>query len=229
VKRYGRTSVGAASRRRLVCATSTTTWSPAPTASTARGPIRCILNSSGFDPSLFHDDDGRKYLLNQLWDHRPGRNRFAGIVAQEYDGASRRGWWASVENIFKGTPHGLTEAPHHLQARRLLLPAHRRGRHRLWNHGGDDGRARATLAGPYELHPDTYILSSRARPDAELQRAGHADLVETPDGQTYAVYLCGRPLPNRARCVWAARPRSSRWSGATTAGCAPSTAGACRA
>src|SRR5262245_30434470 len=25
-----------------------------------------ILNRSGFDPSLFHDDDGRKWLLNQL-------------------------------------------------------------------------------------------------------------------------------------------------------------------
>ncbi|MDD1451493.1 family 43 glycosylhydrolase [Sphingomonas sp. H160509] len=30
------------------------------------------LNSSGFDPALFHDDDGRSWLLNMLWDHRPG-------------------------------------------------------------------------------------------------------------------------------------------------------------
>ena len=30
------------------------------------------LNSGGFDPSLFHDDDGRKYL-NMLWDHRSDR------------------------------------------------------------------------------------------------------------------------------------------------------------
>jgi hypothetical protein len=50
-----------------------------------------FLNSSGFDPSLFHDDDGRKWLLNQLWDHRPGRNRFAGIVAQEYDARRQAG------------------------------------------------------------------------------------------------------------------------------------------
>lgn len=35
-------------------------------------PAPIYLNSSGFDPSLFHDDDGRKYLLNMLWDHRPG-------------------------------------------------------------------------------------------------------------------------------------------------------------
>ena len=38
------------------------------------------LNSSGFDPALFHDDDGRSWLLNMLWDHRPDRRRFAGIV-----------------------------------------------------------------------------------------------------------------------------------------------------
>jgi xylan 1,4-beta-xylosidase len=34
-----------------------------------------------------------------------------------------------------------------------------------------------------------------------LQRAGHADLVETQGGDTWAVYLCGRPLPSRGRCV----------------------------
>jgi xylan 1,4-beta-xylosidase len=57
------------------------------------------------------------------------------------------------------------------------------------------------LLGPYELHPDTYILTARNRPDAELQRAGHADLVETQHGDTYMVYLCGRPLSNRGRCT----------------------------
>ena len=55
--------------------------------------------------------------------------------------------------------------------------------------------------GPYELHPDVHVLSARDRPDVALQRAGHADLVETPDGITYLVYLCGRPLPNRGRCT----------------------------
>ena len=45
------------------------------------------LNSSGFDPSLFHDDDGRKWLVNMQWDFRKGRYRFAGNVVQEYDHA----------------------------------------------------------------------------------------------------------------------------------------------
>ena len=42
------------------------------------------LNSSGFDPSLFHDDDGRKWLVNMVWDSRHERNRFGGIYLQEY-------------------------------------------------------------------------------------------------------------------------------------------------
>ena len=58
-----------------------------------------------------------------------------------------------------------------------------------------------SLTGPYELHPDKYIITARDRPDAPLQRAGHGDLVETQAGETYVVYLCGRPLPNRGRCV----------------------------
>ena len=69
------------------------------------------LNSSGFDPSLFHDDDGRKYLLNMLWDHRPGQNRFAGIVLQEYSPRERK-LIGQRRVIFQGTSIGFTEGPH---------------------------------------------------------------------------------------------------------------------
>ena len=89
VKRYGRTTQGGAAGAR--CATRTITWSPA-RASMANGRDPVYLNSSGFDPSLFHDDDGRKYLVNMLWDHRPGHNRFRGIVLQEYSPRSAS-WW----------------------------------------------------------------------------------------------------------------------------------------
>src|SRR5262245_19099671 len=44
-------------------------------------------------------------------------------------------------------------------------------------------------------------MSARQRPDSALQRAGHADLVETQNGETYMVYLCGRPIANRGRCT----------------------------
>lgn len=39
------------------------------------------LNSSGFDPSLFHDDDGHKWLINMIWDFRPGKYIFGGHTA----------------------------------------------------------------------------------------------------------------------------------------------------
>lgn len=195
VKRYGRTSVGGASgaslrdfHNYLVTAQDIDgEWSD---------PV--YLNSSGFDPSLFHDDDGRRWLVNMLWDHRPGKNRFAGIVAQEYSPSERRLIGART-NIFAGTPLGLTEGPH----------LYRRGGYYYlltaeggtgWNHAVTLARSKALL-GPYELHPDGQILTARARPDAPLQRTGHADLVQTQNGETYMVYLCGRPLQNRGRCI----------------------------
>jgi xylan 1,4-beta-xylosidase len=195
VKRYGRTTVGGASGASLrdfhnylvTSATIDGEWSDA-----------TYLNSSGFDPSLFHDDDGRKYVVNQLWDHRAGRNRFAGIVLQEFSPAQRK-LVGERQLIFKGTSIGFTEAPH-LYKRNgyyyLITAEGGTG----WGHAVTMARSRS-LSGPYELHPDKYIITSRHRPDAPLQRAGHADLVETQAGDTYAVYLCGRPLPNRGRCT----------------------------
>jgi xylan 1,4-beta-xylosidase len=156
------------------------------------------LNSIGFDPSLFHDEDGRKYLTQMLWDYRPGQNRFAGIVLQEYSCAQKK-LIGESPIIFKGTAIGLTEGPH-LYKRNgyyyLITAEGGTG----WGHAVTMARSR-TLTGPYELHPDTYILTSRNRPDVALQRAGHADLVETQTGETYMVHLCGRPLRNRGRCV----------------------------
>ncbi len=147
---------------------------------------------------MFHDDDGKKYLVNMLWDHRPGRNRFAGIVLQQY-ASEARALIGERHMIFAGTPLGLTEAPHlYKRDGWYYLIAAEGGTG--WNHAVTMARSRKLL-GPYELHPDTYILSSRTRPDAPLMRAGHADLVETAEGETWIAYLCGRPLPNRGRCV----------------------------
>ncbi len=189
VKRYGR--MGASFRDfhnyLVTSATSDGPWSD---------PI--YLNSSGFDPSLFHDDDGRKYLVNMVWDHRPGKNRFGGIVLQEYSPGARA-LVGERHTIFGGTPLGFTEAPH-LYKRDgfyyLIVAEGGTG----WGHAVTMARSR-TLVGPYELHPDTYIMSARHRPDVPLQRAGHADLVDTQQGETYMVFLCGRPIANRGRCT----------------------------
>jgi xylan 1,4-beta-xylosidase len=161
------------------------------------------LNSSGFDPSLFHHADGRKYLLNMVWDHRPHRNRFAGIGLQEYSAAERR-LVGQAQVIFEGTALGFTEGPHLYQ---------RGGWYYLLTAEGGTGYGHAVtlarskdLQGPYEVHPDGPILTSRDRPELELQRAGHADMVETRHAETrhadtYLVHLCGRPLTRRGRCT----------------------------
>ena len=71
------------------------------------------MNGSGFDPSLFHDDDGRKWFVNQRWDHRQGRNRFDGIVLQEYDHHQQK-LVGPITNIWAGEL-GCTEGPHLLK------------------------------------------------------------------------------------------------------------------
>ena len=101
--------------------------------------------------------------------------------------------------IFEGTSIGFTEAPHVYKRDGYYYLITAEGG-TGWGHAVTMARSRSLL-GPYELHPDTYILTARHRPDVELQRAGHADLVETQDGETYMVYLCGRPLRNRGRCM----------------------------
>jgi len=68
------------------------------------------LNSSGFDPSLFHDDDGRKWHLNMLWDHRRSRYSFAGILLQEYC-EETQSLTGPIEKIFEGTQLRATEGP----------------------------------------------------------------------------------------------------------------------
>src|SRR5690606_26757878 len=139
------------------------------------------LNSSGFDPSLFHDDDGRKYLANMLWDYRPGRNRFAGIVLQEYSVAERR-LVGERTNIFKGSTLALTEGPHIYKRDGWYYLLTAEGGTN-WHHAVLVARSR-NLLGPYEMDPQGHAISARNRPDAPLQRSGHGDLVETQDGET---------------------------------------------
>jgi xylan 1,4-beta-xylosidase len=74
-------------------------------------PDPIAMNSSGFDPSLFHDDDGRKRFANMVWDHRRRRSSFDGILLQEYSAPEQR-LGAPIKNIFKGSPIGLVEGQH---------------------------------------------------------------------------------------------------------------------
>ncbi|HEX7712574.1 MAG TPA: glycoside hydrolase family 43 protein [Bacillota bacterium] len=155
-----------------------------------------FLNASGFDPSLFHDDDGRKWLVNMDWNHGQGKKRFGGILLQEYAPVQKR-LVGPVQNIFQHS--GLAEGPN-LYKRDdyyyLMLAEGGTGlNHSVW-------MARSkSIAGPYETDLKNPILTAREDPRIPLQKAGHASLVHTPSGEWYMAHLCGRPIPASGRCT----------------------------
>lgn len=175
------------------------------------------MNSSGFDPSLFHDDDGRKWFVNQQWKHstdsvggRPRGSAFDGILCQEYDPVARC-LTGPITNIFAGSPLALVEGPHLFKRGGWYYLTTAEGG-TGYDHAVTMARSRS-VTGPYELHPDTHLLTAKDAPDAPLQRAGHGQIVETPDGGVYHTHLCSRPLPGTRRsplgretalqkCVW---------------------------
>jgi xylan 1,4-beta-xylosidase len=154
-------------------------------------------NSSGIDPSLFHDDDGRKWFVNQLRDHRYPPH-FCGIVLQEFDATSGK-LIGPQRKIFDGTELGITEGPHIFKRNGWYYLLTAEGG-TSYNHACTLARSR-DIWGPYELHPQKHILSSRDAPDNELQRAGHGDIIETPEGKTYLVHLTSRPITAKKRSV----------------------------
>ena len=173
-------------------------------------------NSSGFDPSLFHDGDGRKWFVNMRWNHRspgtggnPKHASFDGILLQEFDAEAGR-LTGPVTNIFDGSPQGLTEAPHLFK---------RDGWYYLTVAEGGTGYGHAVtmarswdITGPYEIDPQRHLIAVHDVPNAPLQRTGHGQIVETPEGEVYHTYLCGRPIAGRfcplgretgiAKCHW---------------------------
>lgn len=149
--------------------------------------------STGFDPSLFRDDDGKTYILNMLWDGRKPKNFFGGIFLQEIDLETRQ-MLGSPKRIFGGSRLGLTEGPQMLKKDGYYYLVTAEGG-TSYNHGVTVCRSR-TLEGPYELHPQNPVATSRFQEDAELQRTGHGFFVQTQTGEWYMTHLCGRPIMN---------------------------------
>ena len=155
------------------------------------------LNSSGFDPSLFHDEDGRKWFVNMIVDHR-GSKLFGGVVLQEYDPAAKK-LAGPIHYIFEGTELGCTEAPHLYKKDGYYYLILAEGGTE-YNHAITIARSRS-ITGPYEVHPDNPLITASHNPEAPLQKAGHGDIVETQSGDWYAFFLVGRPLTQRGRCI----------------------------
>ena len=168
------------------------------TAPTVTGPWSdpVLVTASGFDPSLFHDEDGRHYFLNMLFDWRLENPGFAGTVIQEFDPRTRQ-LKGERRHFYKGNAFGVCEGPQILKKDGwyyLLCAAGGTG----YLHTATVARAR-TLAGPFEESPYFPLLTSRDDPAQPLQKSGHACFVQAGE-EWYIVHLCARPLTARGCC-----------------------------
>lgn len=176
------------------------------------------LNNFGFDPSLFHDEDGRKYMVSMVTDHRVPKKYAGRLVLQEYD-PEKKAMTGPVRDIYRGEKIFL-EGPHIYK---------RQGWYYLFaaDTGTGEGHGQSVLRsrdiwGPYEMLKENHgeqreeneafsILTSRHYEDILLQKSGHGDLVETPGGEWYMVHLCGRAFVDRNPADAGRFPNSRRY------------------
>ncbi|MBK5200476.1 MAG: glycoside hydrolase family 43 protein [Spirochaetaceae bacterium] len=157
------------------------------------------INSSGFDASLFHEKDGKKYFVNMEWNWKKslGGNQFSGILLTELDSITLKPKSKSV-NIFKGSKRALTEGPHIFKRNNYY--------YLITAEGGTSYEHAVTIArskniyGPYEIHPNTHLATSYGNTEAELHKTGHGSLCEGPDGRWFLATLCGRPVDSSGNC-----------------------------
>jgi xylan 1,4-beta-xylosidase len=138
-----------------------------------------FIDEDGIDPSIFNDDDGRRYML---------LNRGARIFELDKTATKKI---SDATLLYYGDYKRAPEGPHLYKkdGYYYLLEAE----------GGTGPGHRVTVSrskelfGNYEPCPYNPIMR-QDDPDAAIQRCGHGDLVDTPDGRWYMVYLCGRMI-----------------------------------
>mgnify|MGYP002644326751 CR=1 FL=1 len=136
-----------------------------------------FLDEDGIDPSIFTDDDGKRYML---------LNRGARIFEISEDGTRQL---SPATLLFYGDQKRAPEGPHLLK---------KDGYYYLFEAEGGTGpghritvsRAKE-LFGIYEPCPYNPIMRQQDE-KAAIQRCGHGKPVQTKEGDWYMVYLCGR-------------------------------------
>ncbi|SFR76426.1 alpha-N-arabinofuranosidase [Stenotrophomonas maltophilia] len=177
--------------------------------STARDPAgpwsdpHWLPSIDGIDPSLFFDDDGKVYLINN--DAPPGPARYDGhraIWMQQIDLAAFKPVGPRRVLVDGGVEPSKNpiwiEGPHIYK---------REGWYYLSDAEGGTGPQHSQVVlrsrdvwGPYTPYPGNPILTQRELPDDRplpITNAGHADLIEGPDGSWWAVFLASRNYQKR--------------------------------
>lgn len=137
------------------------------------------IEEDGIDPSLFHDSDGRHYML---------LNRGARILELSEDCKRQI---SEARLLYYGSQKRAPEGPHLLR---------KDGWYYLFlAEGGTGAGHRVTVArsrtlfGDYEPCPYNPIMRQEDE-GAGIWRCGHGKPVQTASGDWYMVYLCGRKL-----------------------------------
>ncbi|MFI3238073.1 MAG: glycoside hydrolase family 43 protein [Lachnospiraceae bacterium] len=187
------------------------------TASDIAGPWSepVFTHSAGFDPSMIHDEDGRKYIVSLEWETRDGYHKPGEICCVEYDAKAKQTIGYPKRIWMGGTQRGCIEGPHIYKKNGyyyLICAEGGTG----YGHSVTVGRSK-DIFGPYESDPCNPILTAtpdfsemdnddskklnRYNPENHLQKAGHGSFVETKDGEVYMVFHCSRPLLPHLRCT----------------------------
>ena len=174
------------------------------------------LHSAGFDASMLHDGDGKKYIVSLQWETRDNYNKPGPICLAEYDPEKRAVVGYPKPIWYGATDRGCLEAPHLTKRGEyyyLMCAEGGTG----YNHCVTMARSKSVY-GPYESDPRGPLLTSNPgefsergdidhlkprhyNPRAPLQKAGHGSYVDLPNGETYLVYHCARPFVPELRCT----------------------------
>lgn len=162
------------------------------------------LNFDGIDPSIFFDDDGKAYIVHN--DAPPkGTEQYNGhrvIKMWDYD-LEKDQVVAGSDKIIVNGGVDLSQKPIWIEGPHLYK---KNGKYFLMcAEGGTGGNHSEVIfmsdspKGPFVPAGNNPILTQRYFPKDRKDKvdwAGHADLVETPDGKYYGVFLAIRPNVN---------------------------------
>ena len=151
------------------------------------------LDSDGIDPSLFFDEDGRCWYIGTHLNEEGHYKGHTEIFLQELDLESMR-LVGEMTVLWDGAVKGVVwaEAPHIYKVKGYyyLLIAEGGTAH---HHAVTIVRSK-NVSGPYETYRGNPILTHRHLGlDYPIVGTGHADLVETQNGEWWAVLLAMRP------------------------------------
>lgn len=148
-----------------------------------------LKDATGIDPSLFWDDDGRCYYIGNSWDFKKSWPSQCAVWMQELD-LGKKQLVGERRILTYGHANNATyaEGPHlyKIGGKYMLLMAEGGANyhHAVTVHHSN------TLWGPYVADKVNPVLTHRhLGRNYPIQNLGHADLVQTQDGEWYAVAL----------------------------------------